>query len=105
MATERGEVIHYENYSRFSRGQGYVGALCRTVSPQAKSMRWVAVDCGACREKIVGQRVISSTIEGEQGEIEKVLSTGVFVRIFDSSFPARVVVVNWRDFDFEWGPE
>lgn len=97
-------MIHYENYSRFSRDQGYAGSLCRTISGQAKTMRWVAVDCGACREKLVGRRVISASVQGESGVVEKVLSTGVFVRI-NGGENVVVRVVNWRDFDFEWGPQ
>jgi hypothetical protein len=90
-------AIHYENYQRFSKGQGFAGVLCRGFGVSASSKRWMAVDCQACREKIVGREVISR--EGERGCIEHATQAGIEIARGDYFAP-----ITWAAFDKDWAP-
>lgn len=89
-------MIHYENYRRFSKGQGYIGSMCRPAGgPMATSARWFATDCRDCKRKIAGRRVINQI--GEVGEILSVEVDGVWIR-------DQVDLVSWRWLDEFWAP-
>lgn len=92
-------AIHFENYKTYSKGQGFIGALCRPVSPQAKAARWKAVDCPECRTQIIGRRVVSRS--GQVGNVEILRSSGVEIRIDGDDV---IHLVNLDDFDHEWAP-
>lgn len=71
-------AIHYENYRRFSKGQGFIGSLCRPISAQATTKRFHASDCIACKQRIVGRKVISragviGTVLGFEGARVQIL--------------------------------
>ncbi len=91
--------IHYENYSRFSKGQGFAGVACRTVSAQASSPRFSAVDCTPCKETLIGKKVISRF--GATGEVTVVDMTAgvVWVRPPMDRLNLRVP---FRDLDADW---
>lgn len=90
-------AIHYQNYRRFSVGQGYAGVLCRGLGAQASSERWPAVDCQACRDKIIDVEVISR--EGVRGRIVRA----------DRSYAKMLIgnvewSITWREIDEDWAP-
>jgi hypothetical protein len=92
-------AIHYENYKAYSKGQGFIGALCRPVSPQAKTTRWKATDCPHCKAKMIGRRVISRA--GEIGNVEIIRHAGVEIRMDGSDV---IEIVSLDDFDRDWAP-
>jgi hypothetical protein len=85
-------AIHYENYKRFSKRQGFVGPACRPQSAQAVSARWFAVDCRDCKNALMGKRVISRV--GQVGNVTMVEADYVMIDIL-----ARV---EYRDLDADW---
>lgn len=53
-------MIGYQDYSKFSQGQGFAGALCWKAtkrSHQTVSTSWLAVDCGECKRQMIGRIV------------------------------------------------
>lgn len=91
-------AIHYENYKAFSKGQGYLGSRCRAISPQAKTPRWKATDCQACKNSLVDMPVISRG--AEVGIITSV--TGSIVIIERKH--ATSILVSYGDLDVDWAP-
>lgn len=91
--------IHYENYSRFSKGQGFAGVACRTVSAQASSPRFSAVDCTPCKETLIDKKVISR--RGVTGKVTEVdMTTGaVWIRPL---MDRLAIQVPFRDLDADW---
>lgn len=93
-------MICYQDEARFSKGQGFVGVLCRTVSYQARAKAWFAVNCPACKVKLLGRRVIA--LDGsERGTIDEVHPDRVLVRRADRS----LLVVSFRSLDRNWEPD
>lgn len=92
-------AIHYENYGRFSKGQGFIGASCRPVSPQAKSARWKGVDCRECKDTLTGRHVISR--HGTLGVIESVDMFGVWIHMSATGESLRKT---FDQLDEEWAP-
>lgn len=91
-------AIHYENYARFSKGQGFIGAACRPVSGQAKTARFHACDCAECKKTLIDRLVISR--EGATGEIVSVTATGVEI-----DFGGRAnLAVDFVELDESWAP-
>jgi hypothetical protein len=72
-------AIHYENYRRFSKGQGFIGPACGAVSAQAVSERWFAVDCPDCKLMLCGKRVVCR--DSRVGTIEVRERNGVWIKI------------------------
>lgn len=95
-------TIHYQNYKRFSAGQGFAGVLCRGLGAFVDSKRWVAVDCQACRIKIIDVEVISR--DGERGTIEGVGPLGVELSIIGDNGLSTWRRVAWADLDKDWAP-
>lgn len=92
--------IHYENYKAFSKGQGFVGSMCRPPGgPMATSLRWMAVDCPACKRKLEGRHVINRT--ATTGIIESVDAGGVRVVIGVTGDSRRV---SFAELDVDWAP-
>lgn len=92
-------AIHYENYARFSKGQGFIGAACRPVSPQAKSARWKAVDCRECKNALIGRHVISRG--GTLGTVESVDPFGVSINL---AATGELLRVQFETLDESWAP-
>jgi hypothetical protein len=91
--------IHYENYSRFSKGQGFAGVACRAVSAQASSPRFSAVDCMPCKETLIGKRVISRRgVTGGVTEVD-VAAGAVWIRPL---MDRLAIHVPFRDLDTDW---
>lgn len=91
--------IHYENHKAFGKGQGFIGAACRPMSPQAKSLRWMAVDCSACKRTLEGRHVINRN--ATTGIIESVDAGGVWVLIGVTGDRLRVP---YATLDVDWAP-
>jgi len=91
-------AIHYANYEKFSKGQGFVGALCRPVSAMAVSARWLAVDCADCRSAIVG-RLVRHVYGGSAVPVREVSSQGVTVGSLLVTWDMA-----WDAFDRNWAP-
>lgn len=94
-------TIHYQNYKRFSVGQGFAGVLCRGLGAQVSSGRWPAVDCQACRDKIIDVEVISR--EGERGIVQSVEYRGAYVLIFGAAAMIERRIP-WAELDKDWVP-
>lgn len=92
-------AIHYENYARFSKGQGFIGSACRPVSPQAKSARWKAVDCRECKNTLVGRHVISR--HATLGVIESVDPFGVWI---NPAATGETLRKTFEQLDEDWAP-
>lgn len=92
-------VIHYENHKAFGKGQGFIGAACRPNSLQAKSLRWAAADCPACKRTLEGRHVINRT--ATTGIIESVDAGGVWVVIGVTGDSRRV---SFAELDVDWAP-
>lgn len=90
-------AIHYQNYKRFSAGQGYAGVICRGLGAWLSSERWMAVDCQNCRERLVDVEIISR--DGDRGRIERV-----------DFYRAKVLIgnvehsISWGEIDRCWAP-
>lgn len=91
-------AIHYENYARFSKGQGYIGSACRAISGQARTKRWFATDCRDCKNALRGRQVISR--DPRVGFIERVEFDGVWIKP-DGDVG---VFVFYDDLDKDWAP-
>ena len=87
-------AIHYQDHERFSRGQGFIGAACRPISGQAKSKRWLAVDCRDCKRTLIGREIVTDT--GRVARIAFVFSDGV--GLSDGEW------IGYRQLDFDWAP-
>lgn len=90
-------AIGYENYRRFSKGQGFVGEACHIPGKgggghQATSKRWFAVDCWPCRRTLIGKRIVSR--EGRVATVVSVEATGVAID--------EGGVLTWLELDEEW---
>lgn len=90
-------AIHYQNYKRFSAGQGYAGVICREIDAQASSERWMAVDCQNCRERLVDVEIISR--DGDRGQIVRVDRHRAKVLISNVEHS-----ISWGEIDRHWAP-
>lgn len=90
-------TIHYQNYKRFSAGQGYAGVKCRGLGAQVSSERWHAVDCQACRDTIIDVEVISR--QGRSGRVRHATWRAVTIKSGDDE-----IDIPWSAFDTDWAP-
>lgn len=90
-------TIHYENYKRFSKGQGFAGVLCAGLGAQVSSKRFFATDCMPCKEKVVDKVIVSR--HSEIGLIEWVEARGAHVLIGQGER-----WITWREMDDDWAP-
>lgn len=95
-------AIHYENHKAFGKGQGFIGAACRPTSPQAKSLRWAAVDCPACKRTLEGRHVINRG--AATGIVESVDAGGVWIRAMNTSDAGNIWRVSFAELDVDWAP-
>ena len=91
-------AIHFENYKTYSKGQGFIGAACKPVSPQAKTLRWKATDCPACKETLIGKTIVSR--HGDIGEITECSAHGVIIKRPGQSD----LLISYGTLDDDWVP-
>lgn len=92
-------AIHYQDFKRFSKGQGYVGVACRIINPMADTKRFYACDCMACKLTLLNRRVVT-TGGDDYGRVFEVYVDRVIIARPDGD----LLTVNYRDFDANWGP-